>query len=391
MEDQSDEIIAAGFAEETLTETEKEDLQRWLEDSPEHQVLYERFRQMYTGSETFRNQGGTDHTKAWMNICRQSGIHSKTGHHIFRRRSGVSMVAGFVLLTGIGVGLLWNSMRSDEISGNREIFHPGVAQVQLRLDNGKNIELTSVASSVILSETGIEVVCDSNELNYRVNFSGAENNKSVYNTLIVPAGAEYRLVLSDGTRVFMNAASELRYPVVFGMDKREVFLKGEAYFEVQRDTTRHFWVKTAGMDIRVLGTAFNVNAYPDANVTAATLTSGKIRAICAGKEYELLPGKQLRHDRTNGKIDIEEVNTEIYTCWKDGHYYFEACRLEEIMQTLSRWYGIDAFFQHADLKEVEFSGRLRRYEDISQLFRKFEQTRNICFRRKGNTVTVSRP
>ena len=142
-------------------------------------------------------------------------------------------------------------------------------------------------------------------------------------------------------------------------------------------------------DIMVYGTSFDVNAYEDNREVSAPLTSGKIKAVCREREYDLLPGQQVRYNATTGETKVEKVCTEMYTCWKDGYYYFEAIRLEDIMLTLSRWYDIAALFVQPELKEIEFTGRLRRYEEVEQLFRKFEQTRNIRFQRKGNSVIIS--
>ena len=140
----------------------------------------------------------------------------------------------------------------------------------------------------------------------------------------------------------------------------------------------------------MLGTTFDVNAYPESEQVVTTLTSGKIEAVCQEKAYRILPGEQIRNYYKTGKVEIREVNTEMYTSWKDGYYYFEACPLETIMETLCRWYGVQVVFTTEELKEMEYSGRLRRYESIEQWFRKFEQTRNVRFERKGKTVVVSR-
>lgn len=388
MEDRLYEIIAASFSQEPLNQEENLILQEWLKTSAEHRILYGKLQKFYERGEVFRKQGGINHSEAWRRIVKASGISSVRPRKISLRKT-VGVAAGFLLLIGLGVLLWWKFDDSVASVEYTKAFLPGATSVQLKLENGKKVELTPATTSVVVSDEGKRVSCISNVLDYYTDSLVSRESKIVYNTLIVPVGAEYKLILSDGTRVYMNAASEIRYPTVFSGDSREVYLKGEAYFEVEKDSRRRFMVKTGQMDIVVLGTAFNVNAYPDMDVCVATLASGRIRATCNGTDYDLSPGNQIRQDRLTGEVKIQEVDTELYTCWKDGYYYFEACRLEDIMQTLSRWYGIQVFFQNSDLKSVEFTGHLKRYEDVDHLFRKFEQTRNICFKRKGNSVIVS--
>lgn len=373
-------IIAAQFAGEILPEEDRALLEEWLERSPENRKVYGRLEEWYRNNAGFRLREGIRHEAAWKSILEKKRVaDGLRRRRLFLRLSGVAAV--LALLIGIGVWM-WRP-------GSDERFYPLQVQgVQLELGDGEKIALPAGREALSLAVSGVNAVCDSNKLTYRSDISSDKSETVVYNRLIVPKGAEYRLVLSDGTRVFMNAASELRYPTVF-KGKREVYLKGEAYFEVSRDTVNRFVVRTAGMDIQVLGTSFNVSAYDDGFVMATTLVSGKVKAVCGGHEYDLRPGEQISNNRKTGEVDVKAVNALLYTAWKDGYYYFEAQRLEDVMQMISRWYGFKVVFQNPELKELEFSGRLQRYEEAERLFRKFEQVeRNIRFVRIGDSVVV---
>ena len=188
--------------------------------------------------------------------------------------------------------------------------------------------------------------------------------------------------------MFLNSGSEIRYPEAFGEGRREVFLKGEAWFEVAKDSEREFWVRTGMMDVKVLGTSFNVNAYEKLGKVAMTLVEGSVEVACVGKSFRIVPGEQFVYDKNSREADVRMVDTEQYTSWKDGYYKFRQTTLEEIMTTLSIWYEVNVFYQNESAKQVEFTGKVKRYEDIRVLLDKFEQTENVTFDIKGNNVFI---
>ena len=167
-------------------------------------------------------------------------------------------------------------------------------------------------------------------------------------------------------------------------------MTGEGFFEVTKDNERPFIVKTEDVDVSVLGTSFNVNAYPDEKMVATTLVEGKVRVGYGTQKYDLDPGMRLVYDRENGTADVRVVDTELYTSWKDGYYYFKQESLEKIMDVLARWYNLNVFFQNSELKSMEFGGRLRRYENISYLLEKMEGTQDVKFVINGNTIIIKR-
>ena len=157
-----------------------------------------------------------------------------------------------------------------------------------------------------------------------------------------------------------------------------------------KDTARPFVVKAGEIDVRVLGTAFNVNAYPERGTVATTLVEGSVQVNYKAGQQVIRPGMQLVYDKQNGKAEVSAVDTEVYTSWKDGYYYFKREPLENIMEVLSRWYDLNVFYQNQDLKRMVFGGRLKRYDDIGYLLKKMEETQDIEFIIKGNTITVQR-
>ena len=212
-----------------------------------------------------------------------------------------------------------------------------------------------------------------------------------YNTLTLPRGTEYNIVLADGTKVYLNADSEIRYPVTFVDNKREVELKGEAYFVVAKNEQQPFLVRVNDqISVRVLGTSFNVTAYPDQKRIVTTLEEGSVQVEYGEKSVNITPGEQAVYDKKNGYLKVKEVDTQLYTSWKDGYYKFSNATLEEIMETLTLWYDLNVFYVNPEVKNLEFTGRLKRYDDVKGLFKKFEDTGLVQFCLKGNNVVINK-
>ena len=205
------------------------------------------------------------------------------------------------------------------------------------------------------------------------------------NRLDVPQGAEYHLVLSDGTRVWMNARSRLVYPVAFG-DTREVELEGEAYFEVTRDENRPFIVHAGQVAVKVLGTEFNVNTCRKQKVQTV-LVKGSVQVENGGKrEVVLRPGELA--ETVGTQIRVTQVNVRKYTAWREGVFYFEEAELEEIMTELADWYCVQAVFTDQTVRTRKFSGVLERSETIENVLKKIERTTSVHFTIQQGIIQV---
>ena len=188
-----------------------------------------------------------------------------------------------------------------------------------------------------------------------------------YNMIRTPLGGEYALTLSDGTRVWLNAMSELRYPVAFGGDTREVELRGEAYFDVAEDENKPFVVRTDEFSVRVLGTSFNISAYADSPLALTTLCSGHVRLTdCMNprNERDLLPGEQLSFHRESRKMEIRNVDTDVFVSWREGFFQFDNHTVEEVFMILQRWYNVQVFYANAEVRQELFTGKLPRFDDM---------------------------
>ena len=197
-----------------------------------------------------------------------------------------------------------------------------------------------------------------------------------YNTLEVPLRCDFNFTMSDGTRVWINAASTLKYPAKFAADSRTVYASGEIYLEVAKDAGRPFYVVVDGITVKVLGTSFNIRAYADENDTKVTLLEGKIAAQINDKEYTLTPGKQLKRDKTFGETSVRTVDPAEIVSWTRGYYIFKKARLQEVVNTLKNWYGVNIMLS-SGASDIIYTGVVNKEEKLEVFLRRLEEVSNV--------------
>ena len=312
------------------------------------------------------------------------------------------LVAASVLVF-LGAGLLYVIMMHREPQKNNIValhkndVSPGGNKAILTLANGSKISLTDAAKGGIANESGIEITKAANgQLVYVVkNKSGSETSASketgnitAYNTIATPKGGQYQVILPDGSKVWLNSISSLKFPVSFSSQKeRRVELTGEAYFEVAHNKALPFRVVTDKQVVEVLGTHFDINAYPDELHTRTTLLQGSVK-VTDGKNTALLkPGQQAE---LAGNINVSEANIDEVVAWKNGYFRFEDKKLEDIMRIIARWYDIKVVFLDESIKNETYGALSTRFDNISALLNIMEQTGDAKFSIEGSTVSISR-
>ena len=265
-----------------------------------------------------------------------------------------------------------------------KIIPAGEKKATLTLADGTEVHVEEITARV-LQEKGMNIEYRNGEIVYHK--SEEETTEVVYNKLEVPRGGECMIKLDDGTKVWVNAETKLKYPVVFVGDRREVVLEGEAFFDVAKNE-KPFIVKTSFGDVRVLGTAFGISAYASEPESYTTLVRGKVSVEREGiKPVVILPGEQVVTFK-DGKMIKQEVDVEEFVGWKDGIYVFKEKSLGEIMKTLERWYNISVDFQDKSLVDLPFTGNLKRYDDINVFFDALTRTGDMKYRVKGKQVIL---
>mgnify|MGYP000681987538 CR=1 FL=1 len=296
---------------------------------------------------------------------------------------GSSIAAVLILVFVLARPWEYNGNMSEFVKETQHIIPPGSSMAILKLADGRMIEIGK--QPLRLEDTqGSVVKYENGRLSYS---SGKETTiTEAYNELVVPVGGECHVLLDDGTDVWLNADSKLKYPIVFNGESREVVLSGEAYFEVKKDN-RPFIVNLESGDITVLGTSFGVSAYPGyPNYT--TLVQGSVRFTSLRREQIVLtPGEQAVVD-ISGSLKKRSVDVEEFIGWKDGVFIFKDKPLAEIMKILERWYGVHVIFQDESLKELEYTGSLERYNSINTFLQLLEKLEEIRYEIKENTIAL---
>ncbi|MDE7074892.1 MAG: DUF4974 domain-containing protein [Odoribacter sp.] len=330
-----------------------------------------------------------DQQKMWAVIDRRCRADIRRRRFVFWR--GVAAV----LLPALVAGSAWLLWRRDAASVpvpvvSESVIAAGMPQAVLLLSNGEKVDLTALGGDTVLTHDQVNIRVDSSCM---VKYDATETAPvtPVYNTIIVPRRGEYRLALADGTRVYLNAESELRFPVHFTGKHRRVWLKGEGYFEVSKDSLHPFVVMAGGTEVTVLGTEFNVNAYDASQLIRTTLVSGKVEVSDRlTREKALLHPSQQAEWRPDRPVKVKEVEVSDYVSWITGKYYFDGSTLEEISEQIRRWYDLEFFFTSEELKHSAFAGVIDREYTANEIFTIIEKTTRVKFELKGKTVVVKK-
>lgn len=373
------------FANRLLTRREElddEEVTAWLKEKDHVELLEEiaAIRQKLTEGESQINNED-EYRRLEENIYDQKSR---------RMTLRWSIAASIILLIGLFVGRTINDVRDmhEEQLLTKSVMQPGTSKAILMMANGEKVVLDQEQKLDIQLNERVRVASSGQGIVYEENGKGEV--KEEYNKLVTPTGGEYFLTLSDGTRVFLNAASELKYPVEFVGGKRVVDLNGEAYFEVRKDSLRPFIVRVNGAEVTVLGTSFNVNTYGDDGQIYTTLVNGSVRILSEknGQEEVLTPGMQGVMNIQTGQLTVREVDVESYVAWREGRFVFRTMTLDLIMRQLQRWYDFEVFYQNPELKEYEFRGVIKRDMDLDKVLSVIKATTNVDFEVKGKVITI---
>ena len=375
------------------SEGEIRELKSWMEESEKQREYFRQWKKIWnmTNGPTLSVSRKQREKERFL-----KSIHQSYAGKVRKRRiiHYWPVAASVVLLVGVFVGFAlneWSQMKADQGIAQTERIVPGV-KAELILSTGERVCLAQRSEFIEgMKESGIR-----NDSLAGLNYVGAKiqgkeiGEEIVYNTMQIPVGGFYQLKLADGTKVWLNSLTQLRFPVTFAGEERKVYLTGEAYFEVARDSVHPFIVATdEGMEVKVYGTEFNVDTYRKGTVKT-TLVNGKvgIRVSATGEEVRLSPNQMALFTKATQSIQVENVDPYGAVAWKDGKFVFEDEPMEEIMERLSRWYDVKVFYANERIKKHTFTGIITRFADISDVLHLMEETAAVEFNIQGNTVTV---
>jgi len=276
----------------------------------------------------------------------------------------------------------WQQIANNKPSKNDAA--PGGNKAILTLADGSKLVLNNMQDGDLVTKTGTHITKEDSVVSYK--FATANNSQVSYNTITTPNGGQYQLVLADGTKVWLNSASSLKFPTAFTGKNRTVELTGEAYFEVAKNKDKPFNVKTATQTVQVLGTHFNVNAYSDETSVKTTLLEGSVKVSSANGNALISPGQQSVLT-PNGAFAIKsDVDTDEITAWKNGMFQFNEADIQTIMRQIARWYNMDVEFKET-IPDYTYHGKISRNSNASQVLKILELS-GINFTIEGRKIIV---
>ncbi len=321
----------------------------------------------------------------------------KRVHRLSGIRKKIKYAAAAVVLVGLSIGAYFYSMNPHLPTFSRQQYEdlkPGGNKAILTLADGNKIILNDKGLGTIAEEENITITKTADgQLLYTIKDSATkqQSDERNYNVISTPRGGQYQVILPDGTNVWLNASSSLKYPVRFGGKERVVVFEGEGYFEVATDKTRPFKVNTPKESVEVLGTHFNINSYADEPLSKTTLVEGKVRvsepgAVGQASHRVLLPGQQ--SVVRDGNLEVTSVNIQNVIAWKNGEFMFNIENIETVMRTIARWYDVDIIYQ-SPVEQAYIWGSVSRFENISEVLKVIEMTGTVHFKVEGRRVYVS--
>jgi transmembrane sensor len=301
----------------------------------------------------------------------------------------IAAVLTVFVLAGVGYKMLKN-METDVMQQVAQSSAFESADTRLMLADSRTIDLKGEHSDVVYEKEVIRL--DSAVVAKNTD----QAQKYGLNTLIVPYGKRSVITLTDGTKIWLNSGSKLIYPSEFEQGKREVFLEGQAYFAVAHDQQSPFYVKTERMNIRVLGTEFDVSSYHDDESSSAVLASGSIELVTnkgsfwGGEKNKMIPGTRAVYNEASERVQVNSVNVNQYVSWKDGYLDVKREPLQEILKKLSRYYKYDLSVQNQDIGQETFSGRLDLQDDIEQVVKDITSATSLNYTKSGRRYVLEK-
>lgn len=374
------ELLKKHF-EKSLTSVERQELAQWLWQDRQNRVLYRRIKSGNSLKAYYEVYKETDPVKEYrLLVARYPEL--RENNRLRRLQKWSWIAALFIAVLGTVVWYKYGNVRqAPEVlpseakvmailkTSGGEVFCLHGNQDSI---NGKQI------SGLQIRESLKELICEQLSL----------TDSLVNHELIIPRGGEYKLILADGTKVWLNSESEIRFPAVFGEKEREISLLGEAYLEVSHDSKRPFRVKAAGGIIEVLGTSFGLSIYPGEHKWSAVLVRGSVKVKYGADSLVLQPGKEAYLE--NGFLNQRVCDTEKEFGWVKGLFIFRHDRLEDVVRTLTRWYDMEFRYEDESLKEYVFTGQVSRDLGIDQILSLMERMNVVSFEKTDNRILIKK-
>ena len=364
---------------------QEKELNEWRSVSPRHEELFQRMLSSEYVEKSISRFVKTEEEKerGWWQLQQKA----RSGRSV-RKIKWFPYAAAIVLILSVG-GVFYFSGDKEQTEilpiAKNEVQVPGSRAV-LILPDGRKVDLENEVLRSDLAQSDSLLLVSARSLKYRD--IDSPDTTEIFHTLEIPRGGEYLLTLSDGTMIYLNSESTLSFPVKFQGKERKVYLTGEAYFKVAKNTEHPFVVTAGELEVLVTGTTFGVRAYKDEKDIQTTLESGQVTVRVEGKSVKLVPNKQVLFNKLTMGVEVRDVDVDLYLAWADGRLVYDNCPLEKILTDLGRWYNIDVFYSRDELRSYQFSLNMKKHEEFIQVLELIGKTGEVQFEVKDNTVIV---
>ena len=364
---------------------QEKELNEWRSVSPRHEELFQRMLSSEHVEKSISRFVKTEEEeeRGWWQLQQRA----RSGRSV-RKIKWFPYAAAIVLILSVG-GVFYFSGDKEQTEilpiAKNEVQVPGSRAV-LILPDGRKVDLENEVLRSDLAQSDSLLLVSARSLKYRD--IDSPDTTEIFHTLEIPRGGEYLLTLSDGTMIYLNSESTLSFPVKFQGKERKVYLTGEAYFKVAKNTEHPFVVTAGELEVLVTGTTFGVRAYKDEKDIQTTLESGQVTVKVEGKSVKLVPNKQVLFNKSTMGLEVRDVDVDLYLAWADGRLVYDNCPLEKILTDLGRWYNIDVFYSRDELRSYQFSLNVKKHEEFTQVLELIGKTGEVQFEIKDNTVIV---
>ena len=364
---------------------QEKELNEWRSVSPRHEELFQRMLSSEHVEKSISRFVKTEEEeeRGWWQLQQRA----RSGRSV-RKIKWFPYAAAIVLILSVG-GVFYFSGDKEQTEilpiAKNEVQVPGSRAV-LILPDGRKVDLENEVLRSDLAQSDSLLLVSARSLKYRD--IDSPDTTEIFHTLEIPRGGEYLLTLSDGTMIYLNSESTLSFPVKFQGKERKVYLTGEAYFKVAKNTEHPFVVTAGELEVLVTGTTFGVRAYKDEKDIQTTLESGQVTVRVEGKSVKLVPNIQVLFNKSTMGLEVRDVDVDLYLAWADGRLVYDNCPLEKILTDLGRWYNIDVFYSRDELRSYQFSLNMKKHEEFTQVLELIGKTGEVQFEIKDNTVIV---
>jgi ferric-dicitrate binding protein FerR (iron transport regulator) len=384
-----------------LSAVERTKLNEWIKKSPENALLLEKLLDEGVVKTELDFLASIDTRDAWQNILLRTNKVSFT-HKVFTFVQKWKYAAIILAILSVGI-ILYRSPLPDgkqtvaviKRSKYKNDIPPGTDKARLTLADGSVVVMDGHTSGMIKGYAGLNITSDHGLLSYKLLSKNTAVNSRYYNIINTPAGCKYKVTLPDGTMVWLNSESSLKFPVVFSGNERRVYLTGEAYFEVAKNKHKPFKVFSNHTVVRVLGTHFNVSAYHNEEAVKVTLLEGSVQISNGNQSKMIVPGEQASIkrdalvDMPQAKINVATTDVNESVAWKNNLFLFDSEDVESVMKKIARWYNVNIEYRDG-IPQTHFSGSISRNNNISQILNMLELTGGVHFSIDGRKVIVTR-